>query len=163
MVTGATTPAEGARGAGASRSDEATPDPRVAQAAAPLRVLVAEDSNDLRRVLARLIDAEPDLECVGTLAVPERLLETTRVLRPDVLVLDLVLEGGSALHLIRALRDEHPRLRIILHSGYVGSVVLAEARRRGATACVAKGGDHRLLMDAIRGFTTPAGDASVPT
>lgn len=128
-----------------------------------LRVLIAEDSNDLRRVLAMLIDAEPDLECVGTVAVPERLLATTRELEPDVLVLDLVLEGGSALHLIRALRDEHPRLRIILHSGYVGSVVLAEARRRGATACVAKGADYRDLMDAIRGFTTPGDGASAPT
>lgn len=127
-----------------------------------LRVLIAEDSNDLRRVLATLIDGEPDLECVGTIAVPERLLATTRELEPDVLVLDLVLEGGSALHLIRTLREEHPRLRIILHSGYVGSVVLAEARRRGATACVAKGADYRDLMDAIRGFTTPGADATDP-
>jgi two-component system response regulator DevR len=128
-----------------------------------VRVLIAEDSNDLRRVLAMLIDGEPDLECVGTVAAPERLLASTRELEPDVLVLDLVLEGGSALHLIRALRDAHPRLRIILHSGYVGSVVLAEARRRGATACVAKGADYRDLMDAIRGFTTPGDDASAPT
>lgn len=128
-----------------------------------LRVLIAEDSDDLRRVLAMLIDGEPDLECVGTVAAPERLLATTNELDPDVLVLDLVLEGGSALHLIRALRDEHPRLRIILHSGYVGSVVLAEGRRRGATACVAKGADYRDLMDAIRGFRTPGDDATAPT
>lgn len=151
MGIGATT------NAGAVRPAESTgPGP----ARAPLRVLIAEDSNDLRRVLATLIDGEPDLECVGTVAVPERLLATTGELDPDVLVLDLVLEGGSALHLIGALRKAHPRLRIILHSGYVGSVVLAEARRRGATACVAKGGDYRDLMDAIRGFTTPDDDAT---
>lgn len=152
MASGATiTGADASRAATATSANERR-----------LRVLIAEDSNDLRRVLATLIDSEPDLECVGTVAAPERLLGTTSELEPDVLVLDLVLEGGSALHLIRTLRDEHPRLRIILHSGYVGSVVLAEARRRGATACVAKGGDYRDLMDAIRGFTTPGDDATAP-
>jgi DNA-binding NarL/FixJ family response regulator len=109
------------------------------------RVVVAEDDDDLRTVLARVIDAEPDRACVGPVA------------GPDVLVLDLVLEGGTSLHLIRRLRDAHPELRIILYSGYVGSVVLGAARERGATACVAKGADYGNLMDAIRGFAPRPG------
>jgi DNA-binding NarL/FixJ family response regulator len=120
------------------------------------RVLIAEDSDDLREVLVRVIDAEPDLECVGAVAAPERIAATVAALAPDVLVLDLVLEGGSSLHLIRRLRTAHPDLRIILYSGYVGSVVLAEARKRGATACVAKGDDYEYLLDAIRGFREPS-------
>jgi DNA-binding NarL/FixJ family response regulator len=88
-------------------------------------------------------------------AVPERVAEAVAELNPDVLVLDLVLEGGTSLHLIQQLRRSHPDLRIVLYSGYVGSVVLGEARRRGAAACVAKGGDYENLMDAIRGFLPP--------
>jgi ActR/RegA family two-component response regulator len=82
-------------------------------------------------------------------------LATVAELRPDVLVLDLVLEGGTSLHLIDRLRRAHPELRIILYSGYVGSVVLGEARKRGATACIAKGEDYDNLMDAIRGYRPP--------
>lgn len=119
------------------------------------RVLIAEDDDDLRHVLARVIDAEPDLRCVGSVAVPEQIAEAVARLQPDVLVLDLVLEGGTSMHLIRRLRADYRDLRIVLHSGYVGSVVLSEARRRGATACVAKGDDYDHLIDAIRGFVPP--------
>lgn len=123
------------------------------------RVLIAEDSDDLRNVLARVIDAEPDLLCVGTVAVPEQLPGAVAQLQPDVLVLDLVLEGGTSLHQIQRLRSAHPNLRIVLYSGYVGSVVLGEARRRGAAACIAKGDDYENLMDAIRGFVPPGASA----
>ncbi len=119
------------------------------------RVLIAEDSDDLRNVLGKVIDAEPDLRCIGAVAVPERVTEAVAELNPDVLVLDLVLEGGTSLHLIQQLRRSHPDLRIVLYSGSVGSVVRGEARRRGAAACVAKGGDYENLMDAIRGFLPP--------
>jgi DNA-binding NarL/FixJ family response regulator len=119
------------------------------------RVLIAEDSDDLRHVLARVIDAEPDLRCVGTVAVPEQLPTAVAQLQPDVLVLDLVLEGGTSMHQIQRLHADHPELRIVLYSGYVGSVVLGEARRRGAAACIAKGDDYESLMDAIRGFLPP--------
>jgi DNA-binding NarL/FixJ family response regulator len=119
------------------------------------RVLIAEDSDDLRHVLSKVIDAEPDLQCVGTVAVPEQLPTAVAQLQPDVLVLDLVLEGGTSMHMIQKLRASNPELRIVLYSGYVGSVVLGEARRRGAAACVAKGDDYENLMDAIRGFLPP--------
>jgi DNA-binding NarL/FixJ family response regulator len=134
---------------------EPTPEPVHARRK---RVLVAEDNDDLRNLLARLLDAEPDLCCVGTVAVPEQLPTAVAQLRPDVLVLDLVLEGGTSLHLIQRLRSLYPQLRIVLYSGYVGSVVLAEARRRGAAACIAKGDDHDSLLDAIRGFVPPGAD-----
>lgn len=131
---------------------ETTTDPRPARRK---RVLIAEDSDDLRHVLAKLIDAEPDLRCVGAVAVPEQLPGAVAQLQPDVLVLDLVLEGGTSLHQITRLRASHPALRIVLYSGYVGSVVLGEARRRGAAACVAKSDHYEGLMDAIRGFVPP--------
>lgn len=116
------------------------------------RVLIAEDDDDLRNVLARIVDAEPDLRFVGSVAVPEQLEDAVARLGPDVLVLDLVLEGGTSLHLIGRLHVAHPALRIVLYSGYVGSVVLTEVRKRGAAACVAKGDDYEHLLDAVRGF-----------
>lgn len=122
------------------------------------RVLIAEDNDDLRHLLAHLIDAEPDLRCVGSVAVPEQVAAAVARLQPDALVLDLVLEGGTSMGLIERLRSDFRDLRIILYSGYVGSVVLGEARRRGATACIAKGDDYDHLMDAIRGFVPPHGD-----
>jgi DNA-binding NarL/FixJ family response regulator len=124
-------------------------------AARPRRVLIAEDDDDLRNVLARVVDAEPDLQCVGSVAVPEQIEEAIARLWPDVLVLDLVLEGGTSLHLIGRLHSTHPALRIVLHSGYVGSVVLTEVRKRGASACIAKGDDYERLLDAVRGFLPP--------
>lgn len=125
--------------------------------APPIRVLVAEDNADLRGVLARLIDSEPDLACVGAVATTGTLLDALAELAPDALVLDLVLQGATTLPLVDRVRAAHPLLRIVLYSGYLSSMVIREARRRGATACVAKADEYDYLFDAIRGFGPPPG------
>jgi DNA-binding NarL/FixJ family response regulator len=115
-----------------------------------LRVLIAEDHDDLRTALREIIDAEDDMKCVATVASPEQLVRTAASLQPDVLVLDLLLDGGSSLHPLRELRREMPELRIIVYSGYLSDAVHREARARGASAFIPKGGGFGELLAEIR-------------
>lgn len=115
-----------------------------------VRVLVAEDNDDLRRVLAVLIDAEPDLACVGSVAKPEHVLPLAREVAPHVVVLDLLLEGGSSMHVIQGLQQLRPPVKVVMYSGYGSDVTERESRRRGAAAFVVKTGDFDLLLAAIR-------------
>jgi two-component system response regulator DesR len=115
-----------------------------------LRVLIAEDDDDLRAALRELVDAEDDLECVATVAAAEQVVRTAAQLHPDVLVLDLLLEGGSSLQVLRELGQEAPELRTILYSGYLSEPVHREARARGAAAFVAKGGSFDELLAEVR-------------
>jgi DNA-binding NarL/FixJ family response regulator len=53
-----------------------------------LRVLVADDHPSIRENLRYLLNAEADLQCVGTVKEPLRCIDICRELDPDVLVLD---------------------------------------------------------------------------
>lgn len=122
-----------------------------------IRVLVAEDNDDLRRILSASLDAEPDLECVGRVATPDQVLPLAREVVPDVVVLDLLLEGGSSLHVIRELKTLLPAARVVMYSGYGSDVTERESRRRGACAFVVKSGDLQPLLDTIRRVVATGG------
>jgi two-component system response regulator DesR len=115
-----------------------------------IRVLVAEDNEDLRRVLGDLIDAEPGLRCVGRVASPDQVLPLARETSPHVVVLDLLLEGGSSMHVIRELKAVLPTAEVVMYSGYGSDVTERESKRRGAAAFVVKSGDFEPLLAAIR-------------
>jgi DNA-binding NarL/FixJ family response regulator len=116
----------------------------------PLRIVVAEDHDELRRRLADEIDAQPDMCCVGCVAATEQVVRTAREAGADVIVLDLMLEGGNALHLIREVKTTLPSSRVIVHSGYSGDVLAGEAKRRGASGYVTKSGAVDALLLEIR-------------
>lgn len=115
-----------------------------------IRVLVAEDNGDLRQLLALLFDAEPDMRCVGACATPDEVLPRARETQPHVVVLDLLLEGGSSLHLIRGLQGVAPGLQVVMYSGHRSDVTEREARRRGAADFVVKSADVQPLLAAVR-------------
>jgi DNA-binding NarL/FixJ family response regulator len=116
----------------------------------PLRIVVAEDHDELRRRLADEIDAQPDMQCVGCVASAEQVVRTARHAGADVIVLDLMLEGGNALHVIREVKTTLPASRVIVHSGYSGDVLAGEAKRRGACGYVTKSGAVDALLLEIR-------------
>jgi DNA-binding NarL/FixJ family response regulator len=118
--------------------------------APPLRVLVAEDNDDLRDLLVTLISAEPDLECVGTASDVDTVLASTAERRADVLVLDLELQGRSSIDLLKTVRRNGSRVSIIVFSGHSHPEMIRHTLAAGADAYVPKSGDYELLLDAIR-------------
>jgi DNA-binding NarL/FixJ family response regulator len=123
----------------------------VLQANKALRVLIAENHRDLSDVMSQLIDTEPDMECVGQVSDASAVLAAVRDTSADVLILDLMLQGGSGLPLVEELTHEIPELRVIIFSGLANSEEVArEVKRRGAAAFVTKGCDFQVLLDALR-------------
>jgi DNA-binding NarL/FixJ family response regulator len=117
----------------------------------PLRVLIAENHRDLSDVMRELIDGEPDMQCVGQVSEASEVLNAARSASANVLILDLMLQGGSSLHLLEGLAAAMPELRVIVFSGLAYTEeVSEEARRRGAAAFVPKGADFQVLLAALR-------------
>lgn len=113
--------------------------------------MIAENHRDLSEVMGQLIDAEPDLHCVARVSEAARVLPAARETSADVLILDLMLQGGSGLPLIEQLSSTLPQLRVVVFSGLANSEeVEREAKRRGAAAFVTKGCDFKVLLDAVR-------------
>jgi DNA-binding NarL/FixJ family response regulator len=117
----------------------------------PLRVLIAENHRDLSDIMSQLIDTEPDMRCVGQVSDAGEVLPEARRTGADVLILDLMLQGGSGLPLIGELVQALPSLRVVVFSGLAFSEDVAEeARRRGAAAFITKGADFDVLLRALR-------------
>jgi DNA-binding NarL/FixJ family response regulator len=118
--------------------------------APPLRILVAEDNDDLRDLLVTLISAEPDLECVGTANDVDSVLARTSEQQADVLVLDLELQGRSSIDLLKTVRKSGSKISIVVYSGHSHPEMIRHTLAAGADAYVPKSGDYELLFDAIR-------------
>jgi DNA-binding NarL/FixJ family response regulator len=116
----------------------------------PIRVLIAENHTDLSDTLARIIDSEPDMRCVGQVASAAGVLAAVRGSGANVLVLDLGLQGGSGMELIEGLAASEPQLRIVVFSGLCNDVLTREILHRGAAAFVAKGSDPNVLLEELR-------------
>jgi DNA-binding NarL/FixJ family response regulator len=123
----------------------------VLESIKPLRVLIAENHRDLSDVMSQLIDTEPDMQCVGQVSDATEVLAAARDAFANVLILDLMLQGGSGLPLVEQLTRAMPDLRVIIFSGLANSEEVArEVKRRGAAAFVTKGCDFQVLLDALR-------------
>ncbi len=121
-----------------------------APAHASVRVAIADDNEDLRLILAELLDASPGLQCVARISCQQDLLASLAQTRPDVLVLDLLFAGLSSLPLLPQLRTAAPGTRIVVHSGYDIAQLTAAVLAAGAVAVIPKGSDPDELIAAIR-------------
>lgn len=116
----------------------------------PLRVLVAEDNEDLRDLLVHIISAEADMKCVGTASDVDSVIENTNEQKADVIVLDLELQGRSSIDVLKAVRGAGSKISIIVFSGHSHPEMIRHTLAAGADAYVPKNGDYELLLDAIR-------------
>lgn len=86
--------------------------------AARVRVLVADDSHQIREALCQLIDDDDGLELVGQAVDATTAVELARTARPDVVVLDGRMPGGGGAAALGALSAEQPDVAVIVLSAY---------------------------------------------
>ncbi len=116
----------------------------------PLRVALGENQADLARTLAMLIDLQPDMACVGHGATTQAVLALAEKAAPQAYVLDLMLDDGSSIPLIRLLRERNADAVIIAFSGLDDPQLAEQCARAGCDATVAKDGQIAPLLQVLR-------------
>ena len=113
-------------------------------------ILLADDHTVMRRGLRSLLNAEPDFQVVGEAGHGEEPLRVVESLRPDVLVLDMVMPTMNGVEITRRLRQTKSATAIVVLSmfGTVGYV--HKAMRAGAKGYVLKDATAEELAHAIR-------------
>ena len=122
-----------------------TPPPRLIE---QTTILVVDDSPVARRLTGRLIERDPALRVVYAATGEEALALLPRV-RPAAVVTDLQMPGMSGLDLVRAIREDHPGVPVVLMTAGGSEEVVVEALRAGAASYVAKKDLARLLPGTI--------------
>lgn len=115
-----------------------------------IAVLCVDDNPDEARLHKAILDLEPDLCCAGLVHDIQELPGTVRRLRPQVVLLDLVMPGGDALAAMEALRAQQPATAVLVLSGYLEPKKVQRVLDGGARGFVSKGVDPERLLAAVR-------------
>ena len=114
------------------------------------RVVIADDVAEIRKLLARTLDAQDDFEVVGQAANGEEAIARCRDLRPDILILDINMPVMSGFEALPDLRDALPGGLIVVFSGFDARRAEPRAVELGADAYVEKGTPGAELVERIR-------------
>jgi DNA-binding NarL/FixJ family response regulator len=134
----------------------------------PRTIAIIKDHAVVSDALAALLGANPRFEVVGTatsVRAARRLLEERR---PDVTIADLLLEDGSAIDLLRAIREGAPGARVLVLTCLCDVFAAREALAAGAAGYVLKAQPLSDLIEAIevvaagRSYVSPRIETNVP-
>ena len=115
-----------------------------------IRVLLIEDHFLARMALHSVLSGHSHIRVIGEAADGEEGFLMYKSLQPDAVVLDLRLPRMSGFELINRLRQEFPKVHIVVLSNYQGSEDIYRAVRFGAMAYLTKDASGEELVNAIQ-------------
>src|ERR1700747_1307891 len=121
-------------------------------------ILPVDDHALLRKGIAALLNAEPDMKLIAEASNGRDAIESVRLHCPAVTLMDIQMPGFNGIEAIDCILSEFPDARIIVLTTYTGDVQVLRALKAGARGYVLKGHVHRELLETIR--TVHAGQKS---
>ena len=115
-----------------------------------IRVLLVDDHAVIRMGLTTAANDAADMDVVADVENGQDAIEAFRKHRPDVVVLDLRLQGMNGVETTRALREEFKTARILIYTNYAKGEEIYLALKAGASGLVLKGMPLDRLLEAIR-------------
>jgi DNA-binding NarL/FixJ family response regulator len=119
-----------------------------------IRVVLADDSDDVRDMLRMALEMDGRFEVVGEAANGQEAIDLVASHHPDALFLDLMMPVLDGLHAIPEIRAQSPETKIIVLSVAAAHPSSSEALDMGATAMIQKGGGRtaRDLAGEVAGL-----------
>jgi len=113
-------------------------------------VLVADDHPVVRQGLRTFLATQEDLDVVGEAATCTEAAERAAELRPDVVLLDLVMPGGDGIEAARKIREASPESKVIVLTSYPDDATVLPALEAGAAGYLLKDVEPQELADGVR-------------
>jgi two-component system, NarL family, response regulator DevR len=115
-----------------------------------IRVFLLDDHEIVRRGIADLLHAEPDISIVGEAGTAAEALRRIPAAAPDVAVLDARLPDGSGIEVCREIRSSLPAIRCLILTSYDDNDAIFAAVMAGAAGYLLKEVRGTYLVDAVR-------------
>lgn len=113
-------------------------------------IVLADDHLVVRKGMKSLLEAEADFELVGEAGDGLEAVQMVERLKPDVLVLDMMMPGLNGIEVTRQVRKRSPHTQIIILSMHGNDEYVLEALRNGANGYVLKDAGASELVLAVR-------------
>ena len=117
---------------------------------ADIRILITDDHAIVREGLRTLIKTEPGLEVIGEAADGEEAVKLACELKPDVILMDMVMPRMSGLEAIQKIKGVWPEVRILVLTSFSDDETVFPAIKAGALGYLLKNTSPDLLLNAIR-------------
>jgi DNA-binding NarL/FixJ family response regulator len=124
--------------------------PTVQPSSPPIRLMLIDDEEILRRSLRLLIESEADMRVVSEVADCADALAAVSMLQPDLILLDLHLEHQNGAACLAQLQVACPTTRVLMLAAMYDETLYLRAIRHGACGVVSKPQAVRELAPAIR-------------
>jgi len=115
-----------------------------------IKILLADDHSLVRMGLKTLIGYQKDMSVVGEARNGEEAVVLARTLKPDVIVMDLMMPKRNGAEATKAILAENPAAKVVILTSYGTSADLARAIAYGAQGAQTKDGQAENLLDSIR-------------
>jgi len=119
------------------------------------KVLIVDDSEQIRRRLVALLAESTQIRIVGQAGNGAEALLAIQRLRPDTVVLDIRLPGGSGIELLRAIRARYPEMKVIMLTNFDYAQYRRQCRQLGADHFLNKTLEFEKIVDAIMDQAAP--------
>ncbi|MER3421898.1 MAG: DNA-binding response regulator [Nitrospiraceae bacterium] len=115
-----------------------------------IRVLIADDHRVVREGLSAILKTKENIEVVGEAQDGQEAVEKTRVLLPDVILMDVSMPRMGGVEATRQVKREFPHIGIIALTMYEEQQYIFDLVRAGATGYLLKDTDSAQIVQAIR-------------
>jgi len=115
-----------------------------------IKILLVDDHVLLREGIRALIDVQDDMEIVGEAAEGKEAINKTLELKPDVVVMDIAMNGMDGLEATRRITKKHPKVKVLVLTQYDNREYILSTIKAGAVGYVPKRALGAELISAIR-------------
>jgi len=119
-----------------------------------IKILLVDDHPLVREGLANLIHQQPDFVVCGETGTEPEALELVRTVQPSVAIVDITLENGSGLELVKSIKGLYPAVKVLVLSMHDESLYAERALRAGARGYIMKREAAKKIIQGIRGVLT---------
>jgi DNA-binding NarL/FixJ family response regulator len=123
----------------------------------PISVLICDDVEAIRGLLAELIDSHDGLRVAGSAENGEEAIAEAQRLQPDVILLDLSMPVLTGLDALPEIKLAAPRAKVIVLSGFAAEMIAADALAHGADRFLEKGAHPDVITAAIEEAVAESG------
>ena len=115
-----------------------------------VRVLVVDDHAIVRKGIRALLATEQSIQVVGEAANGSEAVALAQSLRPDVILMDIVMPEMDGLEAIRRITEQQPEIRILVLTSFAGVDMVLPAIKAGALGYLLKDSGPQELVQAIQ-------------